>query len=556
MRGSRVLFWLRRMLGAMPVWLSGLGLAAACFLDRGTGRAPRVSLFPLALTAFDPLAWDSLSNSVIMAVLVTACALLLGVPLARATARTDAAWPRRALALIALAPAVLPPLFSALGVRMLMGTEALNPSTPTRFSIWEPWNARIGGVWLAWFWVELAFATPLVALAVARVLARLGPAWEDAGRALGAKPRRVWRDLRWPLARPVAVRAAAVVFGLVLFEPGAPLILGLRRSLAFQIVEAVSEGDRALPARAAVLTIMGLALTLVVRWLTVLQADFPLPQHLPTRSTRRARASWRSAVLAVSFLLIWCISAGFPFLGLIAHLGPIESCTPEAALQRLKIALGNLETARLVGGLAIGGLTAAIALLLAWLATRSVAAARLGRLLGVTPPLAIAVGYALLPGVLDHWRPTAPFAVLLDPPRAPGVLLVLVLVLTHWPIALHAAGMVRARCRPEFVEAAMTLGASRRRAHWDISRPSAVPVLIRAGLLITASAAGSLVAAVVLAPTVRPATWGLDVLNLADQPGELTNAALLAALSSASMLVTFAITFRDEPPLGADTAGP
>ena len=72
----------------------------------------------------------------------------------------------------------------------------------------------------------------------------------------------------WPLVRPRSARAAAVVFVFALAEPGAPLVLGLRRTLAFQIVEAAGRPDP-FPAAAvwAVMTgLFGLAGWLVWRW--------------------------------------------------------------------------------------------------------------------------------------------------------------------------------------------------------------------------------------------------------------------------------------------------
>ena len=63
--------------------------------------------------------------------------------------------------------------------------------------------------------------------------------------------------MTWPLIRPAAARAAAIVFPMALLEPGVPLILGLRRTLAFQIVEAAGRPDP-FP-RLAVWTVMAAA---------------------------------------------------------------------------------------------------------------------------------------------------------------------------------------------------------------------------------------------------------------------------------------------------------
>ena len=113
--------------------------------------------------------------------------------------------------------------------------------------------------------VEPALALALVTLATAAALERVEPAWLDAARLAGAGPLRTWHGLTWPLVRPAAARAAAIVFPLALFEPGVPLILGLRRTLAFQIVEAAARPEP-FP-RIAVWTVMAAVFSMAGRWL-------------------------------------------------------------------------------------------------------------------------------------------------------------------------------------------------------------------------------------------------------------------------------------------------
>ena len=83
----------------------------------------------------------------------------------------------------------------------------------------------------------------LVALVTSSAVERLERSWEDAARLTGVGSLRAWRALFWPLVRPSSARAAALVFVFALVEPGAPLVLGLRRTLAFQIVEAAGRPD-------------------------------------------------------------------------------------------------------------------------------------------------------------------------------------------------------------------------------------------------------------------------------------------------------------------------
>src|SRR5262245_14206139 len=99
--------WLSGQFVLTPLWIPLAGLAAALAVDRGPDGAARLTIFPLVLTLFDPLVWDSVVNSLVIAGVVTLGSFLLGVSLARLTARWSF-WGRGPLAFLALAPAVLP----------------------------------------------------------------------------------------------------------------------------------------------------------------------------------------------------------------------------------------------------------------------------------------------------------------------------------------------------------------------------------------------------------------------------------------------------------------
>ena len=70
---------------------------------------------------------------------------------------------------------------------------------------------------------------------------RLPPSSRDAARLSGVHGVRAWRRLTWPLLRPAMARAAGLAFAASLVDPGPPLLLGLRRSLGFQLVAGVRD---------------------------------------------------------------------------------------------------------------------------------------------------------------------------------------------------------------------------------------------------------------------------------------------------------------------------
>ncbi len=490
-RSERLGRWFGAAL-VLPILAPVVVLLIAALTDRGPDGAVRFSLFPAVLTLYDPLVLDSLTTSLVVAGLVGVVALVVGVPLGRIVARWRF-WGRRPLAALVCAPVVIPPLFSALGLRLLMGDENLVPWAPTSLSWREPWNAQIGGVWLAYVWVELASLTPLVVLAVARAIGRIDPAWEEAGLVAAARPKKVWRTLVWPLVRPEARRAAGVVFGLTLFEPGAPLALGLRRTLPGQLFTAAMGADWA---RAAVLVGVGLIVVGMVRWLARgSRRAMPQPDRaLPPRS-----ASWRRTPFLVLALAVWSLLAWLPVV--VLGLRPLEPATgafwPQVTAPILDLAANASLLGVLLASLAVGGAVTGIDLALAWFVTarprRGVSGWLTRRVLslwGGIPPLALGVGLLLTGPVLSRLADLLPathygliaaglrdLGGLIDPYQTPGLALIAGLAVLRLPLLTSQAMSARGRCRSELVEAAMTLGATRRRARWDVARP-----LLGAGL--------------------------------------------------------------------------
>ena len=273
-----------------------LAPALAAFLDLGpTGRA-RASLFPFLLTLSDGAAVASLANSVIVAAIVAALASVIGVALGRVAASRKF-FGRDALISLASVPSAYPPLFAAVGVLGVRG------------GAWPPGSV---GPWLAFAAIELAWSVPRVMRAAAGGFARVAPSALDAARLAGAGRWRAWWGTAWPMARrPVAV-AAAEVFGLVLFEPGAPLALDLDRTLASAIVRAALGLDGA--ARAASLGVLGLLAIFAARGLMLRLGGRPIASDLNSLPQRLRRPG----SLAILGLVLWAGLALLPTLAVFA----------------------------------------------------------------------------------------------------------------------------------------------------------------------------------------------------------------------------------------------
>ncbi|WP_406693643.1 Fe3+ ABC transporter permease [Singulisphaera sp. Ch08] len=536
-----------------------LALVPAAFVDQGPGNVVRPTVFPFALAVLDPFVRLASLNSVLGAFVVTLGSLVLGVGLARVITGWRF-WGRGPLAALALAPVIVCPLFTALGLRMLFGDRLVadGPAGP-------------GWGWICWIWAEMTSGVALVALATASALDRVEPAWIDAARQTGARRFRIWWELIWPPVRPYALRAAGVVFTLTLVEPGAPLVLGLRRTLAFQMVEAAFGAD-AMP-RAAVLALEAIGIAMVGRLLLTWWGGRPSALPPGPSIARAEESSWPRAAVFLVLLTVGVIMAWLPIWALIGSAFSPSSATllkgaplsAAAFLHRLNQAEARtLILNSLALGLAVVAIDLVAARSLSVWAGRRRSIARLAAWPEAFPPLAIGVG-ALALGWLLHlavdWlrlgaRPEfliAGFQTLrdgLDSNRTPGTLLLLAVAAVCQSPLILVSRQVGRWSQGQLTDVAITLGATERQAYragltgWFGVPPSLF-------LLTLVLAATSLSPALILmTPTLesRPVTPG--ILIMADQPGEArSSAAALATCVIAVNLAALGLTAkgRSEP---------
>jgi len=485
--------------------LPAAALLPAAVLDRGPDGEMRAGPFPLALALSDPYLWDCARNSLAASIAIAALALVIGVALARLLVRGR---PRGAggLRALILAPLAVPPAFGAVGLAFWLERTGRTPS-------WSGW-----AIWIA---SAVAQGVPLVVLAAEAALGRLDPDAEAIARASGATRRAIWRKLIWPAIRPDAAGAGSIVFGLSLFDPGPALVLGLRRTLPVQAVEATLAGDQA--NRAAFLALEAIALAAVVRVLlrwwggrAPALPDLP-PWPAPRRGVRVASATIGLVVLA------WSAVALAPAAGLLASLAEAPRPGPEGTAAALPAwpalddpeMLGLLARSLLVGVGAVG-----LARVAAGALGRSGRSRALAAWFESTPPLAVGIGIALLAG---GWPGFTDRAGWLDPIRTPGLALVLASAAVQWPRLARASAVGAGRARPELADLARGLGGSTAPARWEAGRSVAA-----AGWLGAAVAATAVAPAWVLAPTSEGRTLGAAAVVAAAEPGGGRRAAALA----------------------------
>jgi ABC-type Fe3+ transport system permease subunit len=581
-----VLRWLRSLAKfVLGVFLIApvVALPLSVMLDRGPGGETRLSphLFALVLWLFDDFAWTCARNSLIFATLVSLFSLALGGVTGWVVA-CRRFWGRGILYGLVLGLIVVTPAFLALGLAGLWGAPRPWPwpfsaiDGETRGISLESWRGL--PLWIVWIWSTLPWGVAMVTLATASSVERLERSWQDAARLAGVGSYRAWRVLFWPLVRPSSARAAALVFGFALVEPGAPLVLGLRRTLAFQMVEAAGRPDP-FPS-AAVWAFMAGLFTLVAwmiwRWAggTSILAH-PENAQTGSRSVRSPRGASPARALASTVLLAgWVLFGWLPIIGLVtlviggSRAGPLSSAGYfqaflDQARRFSEPPVPGILINSLILGLEVAGATIALTWLVGrgWWARRSRGlGARLARRIPFVPPLVQGVGFLALPWLaglasaflvdLDRWRTLAvaldQIAIELGPFRNPWMVMSFCVSLSLAPHFLSSWRRDARRdpsrfCSDSAFDAALLAGASRARAG-RLSRPLPRARWLAGCFLAWSIAATNLSPALLFEPWIDGRTIAPAVLQLAAGPADArSQAAVLALCASAINLAALAM---------------
>ena len=433
------------------------------------------------------------------------------------------------------------------------------------------WVDRLGRVgrfvpsdwgWYAWCWSALVQGGSITALSCLSALRRLDPAWRDAARLVGGSRGRVWRKLNWPLVRPALARSAGLVFVLTVADPGAPMILGLRRTLGYQIIV---NGLRDDPfPRIAVLALIAVAVSIVAR--AALSGWAGPEPSLGAAGGRPMRVgSRRRGAIGALAAGLWLAFAGLPILALF-----LESIQDQASVGVGSLAgrLFDPAVGSLLGRSAWLG--AGVCLLFAVSgrlarslpsASSSAASKWLSALLhaGFAPPLALGVAALCLPWLAGLAVETldggSPRGVFLIARQAAAVVasdafrLVLPAVgvwLATIPTLLAAweGGWGSDQAREDGIASAVLAGAGWTRAHRLASAWSRTNALRR--LALTACLAATNIApALLLANRAGDRTLGPAILLFHDDPEFGLGPASLLAI--AALAVNVAVAFLCSP---------
>ncbi|MGH9001004.1 MAG: ABC transporter permease [Acidimicrobiia bacterium] len=432
-----------------------------------------------------------LFQTVKLAVAVTAGSVLIGVPLAWLTTRTDLPG-RRIFAVLVALPLAVP--------SYVAGYTFVTAFRPTGLA--QEWLAPLGvdrfpslyGFWGAT--LVLIFTTyPYVLLTVRAALAGIDPALEEAARSLGRSPRATFTSVVLPQLRPAMVAGALLVALYTLHDFGAVNLLrydSFTRAIYQQYQATFDRGQGAT-----------LGLFLVVLTLVVLAGETRARGRSGVARAAAARPAvirlgrWRWPAACACGLVV-TVALAVP-VGIIAYwlFRGVAEGEPLSAV--FTWGARSLEIAALAG---------AGALVVAW-PVALLSARHPGRLARLVDRASF-MGFAL-PGLV-----VALSLVFLGIRVVPGLyqtrtMLVAAYVILFLPQAVGALRASLLQISPSLEEAAQGLGCRRRAVWWRVTLPLVRPGALAGFGLVFLTAMKELPAALLLSPiefdTLAKAVW-------------------------------------------------
>ena len=481
-----------------------------------------------AARVIDPLIWQVAGLAMTQAVISTALALVIGLPIANVVSRYRFRGRAFTQALVTV-PFVLPTVVVALAFRSLWGGLQ-----------------GLAIVVIAHAYINIAVVVRIVGARWAQHDDRR----ESLARTLGATPWQAFRTVTLPMLRGSIASAAAVVFVFCLTSLGIVLILGdaSTRTLEAQILRQTSV-LLDFPGAAATAVVQLLLVAVVLGIATLIAQRSPTERPVEARlRPMPARVIPRVAVLGTAAIAVLIVAA--PVIALIvasltSDAGPTLAWwqslgSIDAGTTRIGSPLGAIGTSLL-----FALLTGIIAGLIGGMAALALLSHRIGR--GITAlaliPLGVSAATLGLGTLLAYGRPPLDL-------RATGLLIPLAHSLVAIPLVVAVVAPALRATDDRHATVAATLGARPTRAFLTAYGPILRVVMLAAGGLAAAVSLGEFGAASFLARAGNP-TVPIQIVRLLGRPGEQsvgTAAALavvLIALTLAVVLVVDRLGRRD-----------
>ena len=515
---------------APPRWLVGAGLLVGLI-----GLLPIGYLVVLALSSQDAGALilrertvAVLGRTLLLAGTVTVAAVIVGVPIAWLTTRSDLPG-RRWWTIVTVLPLVVPSYVGGYAVVAAFGPRGALQSVLEPLGVQRlPDLYGFPGAALA----LTLFSFPYVVLTVRGALMRLDPAYEEVSRSLGRGPWRTFLTVTLPQLRPAITGGALLVALYSLSDFGAVSLLQFDSFTRAIYVQYRASFD---PTLAAVLSLMLVACTI---GLLLSEASLRGRSRYHRSGGGASRPASRVALggWTVPALAFCAVVVG---LAVVVPLGTIGFWLARgiSAGEELLVVWDALLNSMLASGLA------AVLAVLASVPVAVLAVRHRGTVASLVERATYA-GFAL-PGIVIGLA-----FVFVAARYLPGIYQTLPLLLVAYLVRFvpEAVGITRAsllQVSPGIEEVARTLGRSPAAVLREVTLPIIRPGLLAAAALVFLTAMKELPATILLAPT------GFDTLAIriwsATSEGFFSRAAPPALLMILVAAASLWLLLRQEP---------
>ena len=464
-------------------------------------------------------------NTILIAALSTASAVMLGFLFAYATSRPDVPL-RHLFKLIAILPLVSPPFVGGLAFILLFGRRGLITYSLLGLS------GDIYGWHGLWMVQTLAFF-PIAYLTLAGVLRRINPTLEYAAQDLGAHGFRLFRTVTLPLATPGVASAALLVGIYTLSDFGNPMLVGgAFKVLATETYTQVTGwGDLGMAsALSAALLLPSLVLFALQRyWLegrsyVTVTGKGSFADPLPTPGLLRWALFAGCGLVALVLLATYAVV----FVGAFARTWGVN-WRPTLENFEYTVFRGRQlwNSIRFAGIAALGG--SAFAVLAAFLIHRK-----------RFPGRAMADFAAVLPAALPGTLIGVGYILAFNTPpltlTGTGTIIVAAMLFRTIPVGYRAAVAGLSQIAPSIEEGAADLGARPLRTLWDVTLPL-IRSAFTSALVFTFIRSMNTLSAVIFLVSPGNVVASASILALAEHGDWGQASAMAASLMSAVFLV-------------------
>ena len=516
-------------------------ILSASFIDNAT-RAPTLSHYAKVLG--QPFFQTALVNTLLVGIGGMAGAMLLGIPLALLTTRYVIAG-RDFLATLAVLALVSPPFIGAYAWIMMLGRNGF-----VRTSV-ESWTGIEFPSVYGFLGIILVFSLkfyPFVFLLATSSLKTINPAVEEAAEGLGAGPWRRFFGVTLPLVFPAVSAGALLTFVLSIADFGTPAIIGgkvrVLATTAYNLFTSEMGGNPGLAsATSIVLIVLSLIVVMLQRW-SVGRRNVagallrkPLPKRLRPVQSIVAHVVCYAIVLASSLPSLVVIATSFRKTS-----GPVFQ--PGVGLDsyaKILHEIPHVITNSFVFSLIAVVLIVIVGTLLGYIVARG--SSRIAGLLDGT----LFIPY-IVPGVVLGVAFVITFNVKPIEITGTALIIVLMLFIRRLPYAVRSSAAILKQIRGNIEEAAISLGASPRRAFTAVTLPLMIPGIVAGALMSFITAINELSSSLILyvgRTMTMPVRIYQSVLD-----GEFGTAAALSTIlllaSGIAVYAVFRVSGRNE----------